>query len=336
MARRNFEELRLLSKVSKLYYEEGFTQSEIVKKLSLSPSKISRLIQQAKDVGIVRISVLPPPGIYSDLEVKLEQKYNLLEAIVVEVDDPSNTEILTRELGTVVADYFLNTIRNGDIVGITWGTSLHRMVEALQPTEDKNIHIVQILGGLGPPESEVHATEICRQIAQLLNCQITLLNTPGIVKDIKVKEVLLSDPYVKRVFDLFPRINLALVGIGVPTPDSVVMRDGTILTKSELDQMLALGAQGDIALRFFDNFGVPIRGDLDERVIGMTLDELKNIERVVGIAGGPQKLNAIKSALVGGLVNILVTDQVSAMQLLDGGSSPGQKTRKSEMEYRHG
>ena len=324
MPKRNFEELRLLSKVSKLYFEEGYTQGEIVKKLNLSPSKISRLLQQAKDTGIVRISVLPPPGINSELEVKLERKYSLLEAIVVEVDEPTNTESLTRQLGVVVADYFLNTIRKGDIVGITWGTSLHRMVEALQPMEVKDIHVVQILGGLGPPESEVHATEICRRIGHLLGCQITLLNAPGIVKDEKVKEALLSDPYVQRVMDQFPQLNLAFVGIGVPTPDSVVMRDGSILTQSELEKMFALGAVGDIALRFYNSFGVPICCDLDRRVIGITLDQLKKIERVVGIAGGPQKFDAIKSALVGRLVNILVTDQITAMKLLEGSQSTQQ------------
>lgn len=332
MPKRNFEEMRLLSKVSRLYYEEGFTQGEIVKKLNLSPSKISRLIQQAKDAGIVRISVIPPSGVYSELEIKLEQKYDLLEALVVEVDESYSAEALTRQLGVLAAEYFLNSTKSGEIVGITWGTSLHQMVEALQPMQ-RNIQVVQILGGLGPPESEVHATEICRRIGHLLSCQITLLNAPGIVRDEKVKEALLSDLYVQRVIDLFPRLSIAFVGIGVPTPDSVVMRDGSILTQTELNYMLGLGAVGDIALRFFDSTGSPISSDLDRRVIGITLDQLKQIERVVGIAGGPHKIDAIKSALAGKLINILVTDQHTARQLLHGKPSsrqdlPAQQARR--------
>jgi DNA-binding transcriptional regulator LsrR (DeoR family) len=108
---------------------------------------------------------------------------------------------------------------------------------------------------------------------------------------------------------------MAYVGIGAPCR-SVVIRDGNIMSQAELEGLLKLGAVGDIALRYFDQDGRPICGELDERVIGITLEELKKIEWVVGVAGGVEKLQAIRGALLGKNVNVLITDQHTAMELL--------------------
>jgi len=190
------------------------------------------------------------------------------------------------------------------------------MVAALQPRPTPGAHVVQIIGGLGPPESEVHATDLCRRLAQLLQCHFTLLPAPGIVDHAVAKEVILSDSHVRRAFELFPRISVAYVGVGAPTPDSVIMRDGSILTWEELNNLLKKGAVGDIALRFFDAMGRPVISEIDERVIGITLEELRQIKRVVGVAGGPQKVEVLRGALRGGLINVLITDHMTAYQLV--------------------
>ena len=311
------EELRLLSKVSKLYYEEGLNQDDIVVKLQLSRSKISRLLKQAREEGIVKITVNSPPGIYSDLETRLENQYGMREVIVVEVSDADSQDIVSRELGVAAAAYLLRTIREKDLIGISWGSTLRSMVNAVQAHAVPEAHIVQIIGGLGRPESETHATDLCRRLSRLLSCRLTLLPAPGIVANLQAKQAMLSDIYLQRALDLLPKLTVAYVGIGSPTPDSVMIRDGNIISKPELDDLLAKGAVGDIALHFFNRDGEMISSDIDQRVIGISMEQLSKLERVVGAAGGPQKVNVVRGALCGKLINVLITDQVTAAQLVE-------------------
>ncbi|WP_448336157.1 sugar-binding transcriptional regulator [Bellilinea sp.] len=310
------EDLRLLAKISKMYYEENLTQDEIMERLQLSRSKVSRLLNRAHERGIVKITIVPPPGLFSELESELERQYHLKEAVVVEVEESASQATVAREIGNAAAGYFLRTLQDNDVIGISWGTTLGEMVAALQPRSAPGAHIIQLIGGLGPPESEIHATDLCRRLAQLLRCKLTLLPAPGIVDRSEVKNMFLSDSHVNHAFSLFSSINVAYVGIGSPAPDSVIMRDGSILSWEEMNSLLKKGAVGDIALRFFDDMGHPIKNEIDERVIGISLEELRRIKRVVGVAGGPQKVNVIRGALRGGLINVLITDQMTAQQLL--------------------
>ena len=311
------EEIRLLTKVSKLYYEERMRQDEIVSRLNLSRSKVSRLLQQARDEGVVRITVFEPSGIYTDLETKLEKRYHLQEAIVVEAHQPENQAIVSREIGVAAASYFARTVRSDDTIGISWGSTLNEMVEELEPMDLPNVQVVQIIGGLGRPESEMHATDLCRRMARRLNCKMTLLPVPGIVDDQNTRAAFLSDSHVQNAINLFSKIRLAVVGIGAPSPDSVVMRDGEILSSDEMENLVRLGAVGDIALRYFDAYGESVNTELDQRVIGMGLAELAKVERVVGVTGGPWKKSAILGALRGNLINVLITDHVTATHLLE-------------------
>jgi DNA-binding transcriptional regulator LsrR (DeoR family) len=307
---------RLLTRVSKMYYEQELTQQKIADRLYLSRPKVSRLLKQARDEGIVQINVLSSPDIYTDLEEKLETKFELLEVVVLEAPEPYLQEIVTRELGIAAAGYFERTARDGDTIGISWGSTLSAMIHALRPTEAHELHIVQVIGGLGPPQAESHATSLCTRMAQTLDSQVTLVAAPGIVDSEEVKAVLMSDSHVEAAFQQFGSIDVAFVGVGAPTPTSVVMRDGSIISPGELDELVRAGAVGDIALRYFDIDGNPVSTSIEERVIGITREELRSLARVVGVAGGPEKHEAIRGALLGGLVNVLVTDHLTAEFLL--------------------
>jgi DNA-binding transcriptional regulator LsrR (DeoR family) len=115
---------------------------------------------------------------------------------------------------------------------------------------------------------------------------------------------------------MFKQLDFAFVGIGAPNPESVLIRDGSIISNSELGMLLQKGAVGDIALRFFDSQGQAVQSEIDNRVIGITLDQLKQSGRVIGIAGGPGKLPSIMGALSGKFINVLITDSVTAEKLL--------------------
>ena len=307
---------RLLTKISKLYYEQELTQQEIADRLHLSRPKVSRLLQEANAHGIVRITVSSPVGFHTDLEQELEKRFDLLEVVVVEVGDQSTQEVIVRNLGIAAAQYLQRTLIDGDVIGLSWGTTLSVMVNALSPMVTTNTHVVQIIGGLGPPEAEAHASDICRRFARLLDSKLTLIAAPGIVDTLETKQALLSDSHIRRAFDLFGAITMAFVGIGAPLPTSIVMRDGSIMSQDQLDHLLELGAVGDIGLRFFDACGQLIKSSLNDLVFGITLDQLKQVDRVVGVAGGLQKYQAVCAALRGSLINVLITDAPLANKLL--------------------
>lgn len=311
----NSEEIRLLTKISKLYYEEGIRQEEIVSRLNLSRSKVSRMLQKAREEGIVRITVLEPAGIYTDLETRLEKKFELQEAIVVEAHQPESQLMVAREIGIAAADYLARSIQPNDTVGVSWGSTLNEMVEELEPMDLPGVQVVQIIGGLGRPESELHATDLCRRMARRLNCKMSLLPVPGIVKDEKTRAAFLSDNHVQHTLQLFNQIKIAFVGIGVPSLNSVVMRDGEILSHEELQALVLRGAVGDIALRYFDVYGQSVPSELNHRIIGIDMTELSKVKHVVGIAGGPLKMSSILGALRGKLINVLITDHITANQL---------------------
>lgn len=310
------DEQRLLVKVSKMYYEEGLTQDDIILRLGLSRSKISRLLQQARDEGIVQITVVTPKHLFSELETRLEKSFGLYEAIVVEAHAGDGQETIIRDLGIAAAGYLERSVGPATVLGISWGSTLHSMVAALRSNHLPNAKVVQIIGGLGQPEAEVHATDLCHRMARSLGSQLALLPAPGIVATEQAREVLLTDAYVQRTIALFNQLGIIFVGIGAPVPDSVLMRDGSIISQADLDDLLQKGMVGDIALRFFDALGLPVESEIDKRVIGITLEQLKQAGRVVGIAGGPEKFQAIQGALRGKLINVLITDSLNAERLI--------------------
>ncbi len=235
---------------------------------------------------------------------------------MVEVERGASSHSTARELGHAAADYLQRTIEPGDIIGLSWGTTLNAMVNALQPIDIQDVHIVQMIGGLGAPEAEIHATDICRRIARLLDAKLSLIPAPGIAKNQQVKEALLSEYHVHETLGLFSRIRVAFVGIGIPTLTSVLGRDSTIMPPDRLNELHAMGAVGDIGLHFFDVWGRPVNSALDTLVIGASREEMQNMERVVGVAGGMEKLAAIFGALSGGWLDVLITDSQVATGLL--------------------
>ena len=180
----------------------------------------------------------------------------------------------------------------------------------------ESVSVVQALGGLANMTNETHATEITRRLALALGGTPFFLPAPGVAASRRAHEAFLDDPQVSNTLSKARTATIVLAGIGVPRPESLLVQEGSIVRWEELDQLLGLGAVGDINLRFFDNNGAPIQSDLNDRVIGMTLDDIKQVPTVVALAGGPAKLNAIHAAATAGLINVLITDNFTAQALL--------------------
>lgn len=291
-----------------MYYDQEYNQQQIADRLHLSRPKVSRLLKQAREVGIVQISVAKPSESFIEMENLLERKYGLKEVIIVDAGSQDSENSIKKQIGQEAANYLLRTISDGDTIGVTWGTTLQAMVDSMSPKQTENTHIIQALGGVGPPEDKAHTTDISRRLSQLLNSRLTLLPAPGIVGSKKAKQVLHSDRQVKAALNLFSSIDTLYVGIGAIKTNPVLHKNNDEIPRELYDEIIQSGAVGDVALRFFDADGNPVSSGLNELTIGITIQEIEKIDTVVGIASGLKKSNVILGALNGKFIDVLITD----------------------------
>ena len=309
-------ETRLMVKLARMYYVQGLRQQDITESLGVHQSTISRLLKRARESNIVRMIVDVPRGVHSELEEQLEAKYGLREAFVV--DCPDDEEHMIRELGAAAAFQLETILRPKERIGISsWSRHLLAMVDQLHPTpRAEGGLVIQMLGGVGTPELQGRATQLANQLSKLIGANPVLLQAPGVTGSAKARDLLIKEPYVHETMEYFPTLDLALVGIGALKPSALLESSGNTFKKAELQTLQKLGAVGDICMRFFNEDGLEIQSPLLDRVIGIDLPTLKRVNRIVGIAGGPSKFRAIKAAITGKLINVLITDQKTAQRLV--------------------
>jgi DNA-binding transcriptional regulator LsrR (DeoR family) len=312
------DELRLMTKVARLYYEREMRQGEIAAMMGISQASISRLLNSAKEAGIIRITVNIPNGVNSEIEEQVTQKFDLKDAIVVDCEDDRDEILLQREIGSAAAYYVETIIHNNDVVGISsWSSTLLALVDAMHQVPGRTgIQVVQILGGIGNPSAEVHANRLTGRFASLVNGTAHFLPAPGILGSEAALKVLLADQYVREATQLFDRVSIALVGIGDIEPSKLLTLSGNVFSLDEQEELRGKGAVGDILLRFFDEGGKLVKGPLSNRVVSMSLEQLTRANRAIAVAGGTRKHKAILGALRGKWINVLVTDRRSAEWLL--------------------
>ncbi|MEO8563054.1 MAG: sugar-binding transcriptional regulator [bacterium] len=316
---RSAPDLYLLSKVSTLYYLRDQTQQEIAERIGLSRPAVSRLLRDAQTHGIVQITISPPEGLHLDLETRLEELFGLGVVRVVPVETGTSPELLRRQIGATAAGFLARSVQPGESIGLAWGTTLGAMVQAMSPLATENVHVVQTLGGIGPPSAEAYAAELVRRLAQLLGASPVLFPTPGVVGTAEVRDVLRRDPHVRAALEHFDALDTVYVGIGA-IGTNTVLNDGHSMPPGTYEALKAAGAVGDIALRFFDADGAPVKSSLDDRILGITAEQLHKVPRVVAVAGGPEKVEAILAALKSKMVDVLITDHDTAEELVRRGS----------------
>lgn len=311
---------RFMVKIARKYYEDDMTQAEIASLYGISRQKVQRLLDQGKKSGVIQILIRPPLHVYENFERDLEQLYGLREAVVVDAEPSWGEESLRASIGLGAAEYLLKIIRENLKITISWGETLSCMAKSLSQQliikKYKNMKIIQGLGFVSEPSRDSHSCEIVNILAGMLNAKKYLLSAPGIAVSREAREYFLNDPNVSEVLRMARCADVAFLGIGVLTPDTMVMKRKDSILWSEMEELKKRGAVGDITLRYFDKNGVLIPSDIDQRVVGLTLEEVRRIEHVVGVAGGLGKVEAIRGALIGKLINVLITDHVTAQALI--------------------
>jgi DNA-binding transcriptional regulator LsrR (DeoR family) len=311
-----FPDLRFITKAARLYYEERLTQTEIAGKLGISQVAVSRLLRRAEEYGIVRTTVISPPGAFAELEGLLEERFGLSQVVIAEAARDAEEAVLNA-IGSAAAQLLETTLKSGEVIGISsWSASLLSMVDQMHPVRKiQNCTVVQMLGGIGSPSAEKHANHLATRLARLVHGDARFLPAPGVVGSAGAAKILSQDPYVRETLEFFDRITLALVGIGSLEPSALVASSGNSFSAEELEIIQHNGAVGDICLRFYDANGREVKEPFGNRVIGIDLERLRRIRTTVGIAGGKRKFPAILAGLRGKWINTLVTDQYTADRL---------------------
>lgn len=311
-------ELRLIARVAQMYHVEGKRQADIADVLRLSQATVSRMLKRAEQERIIRTTVIPPPGTFADLETALRGQYGLTEAIVIDCTEDRDGAIMAR-IGEAAAHFLEVTLQQDEVIGVSsWSQTLLRMVDNIHPFRNaKAKHIVQILGGMGDASVQIHATELTARLAKLTGGEPRLLLVQGITSSREAKLVMLADPVVRGTMDLFGRLTLAIIGIGAVEPSEMLARSGNVFSRQEMAMLHEAGAVGEISFRFYDRDGKPVLTPLNERVLGITLEDLRKARRVMALAGGQAKTEAIRGALRLGIVDVLVTDRFTAARLTE-------------------
>lgn len=309
------EKLFLLSEVASLYYNHNMTQSEIANRIFTSRSKISRLLKEAKDKGIVQIKINEPWERDIDLEDQITNMFHLKDIRVLNTKNSSTDEILSK-LGRLGAYYLENIIDKDTILGVSWGKTIFNTINFLNNNKNIPLTVVQIMGAASKNNPEIDAIDLTRRIAQTYGGKYHYLYAPLYVEDIASKETLIKDPIIADTLNLAKHSSIVLTGLGTVDNESETTLWRGYLNSYTRHHLQSKGAVGHICAHFIDIYGNKIDLDIDKKLIGLELDDLKNIENVICIASGENKSKALLGALRGGYIKTLITDDKTIHKLL--------------------
>lgn len=298
--------------VAWLYYADQLTQSEIADVLGVSRATIVKLLQEARERGVVTIRINTEAANRTRLSRALAERYGLSGVTLI----PSLAgRPLVARLGDAGARVLADTIREGDIIGVAWGRTVLAVARALSmPEAVARLTVVQVSGSSAGSTADF-SPELCSSlIASRLSARCVNLLAPAVVSTPELRDRLLEEPWLVKQFGLIRSANRILFGVGDLGASSTV-REAELAGGDTLDHYVGNGAVAAIIGRLIDAEGRPVAGELDHRMIGITLDELGRIPSRLCVAGGSAKLAAIHAALVGGYATHLVTDVETAAAL---------------------
>jgi deoxyribonucleoside regulator len=329
---------RLLVKVAQLYHLQGLNQDQIGRQVGISRSKVSRMLKEARERGLVEISIHYPGRFSLDLERQLESELGLREAVVVNVGGVAGAPGLSSIAGAA-SDYLLRVLKPGDVLGLSGGATVSLMAQ-LMPAAVENITVMQLgtaVAYLGD-RATYSSAEVALQVAQKLGSmeRLVLIPVPFLLDSETIRDALLRDTGVRRAMARLASCTIAVVGIGTVESESeaaerigarhsgngrthssdVTRRQVVPVTDEDLSELRQAGAVGEICTRFFDASGQPCITSLDRRMVAIDLDQFRAVPLVVGVASGKQKARAILGAVRGGYIKSLVTDDATAKELL--------------------
>lgn len=309
----------LLVTVASLYYELNQNQQEIADRLEISRSSVSRLIKEARDLGIVEIRINRPT--YRDyvLEQALLDAFGLQDAYVLTTRQEQGDDERLVAVGRLAAIYLkrvIDVLPPHSCIGIAWGTGVHAAVQAVQEDHGRQLDVVQILGSVGAPDPVIDGPDLARTLAAKLGGRHHDLHAPVLVEQEGLRAMLYNESSVREGLRRARSVALAVTGIGTVQDEAASFLRAGHLSVADLAHLRALGVVGETVGRFFDIEGRSAGFAINERIIGIDLDDLRCIPRVLAVARGLPKTAAILGALRGRYLTVIATDDITARAVL--------------------
>jgi deoxyribonucleoside regulator len=315
---------QLTAAVARWYYVDGMSQEQIGARAGVSRSVVAKLLDEAKKLKIVEISVRPPIPTVPDLESRLTQCFGLQTARVLERRTADEDEALAA-LGRLGALVLGQLLKDNMVFGIAWGTASQAVVHALAPRTLTGVRVVQLVGSVGMSFRQIDAAEQVHRAARVLQAQHVYINAPLVVSSPQVAVALRQDHSIAEVLELASRSDVALLGIGATDPERSTTHQAGYISADELAELRAAGSVGAFCHFYYDIDGrrTPLRR-LEDCGIGISWDDLHRFGQVVAVAGGKHKARAILGALRTGIPHVLVTDDAAAEAVLALAGSPAR------------
>lgn len=322
------EEIKLITKICYMYYYEEKVQSKIAKRFNITRQMVSKLIQKAKDEGILKIIIESPLKVVTELEIGLESKYNLKDVIVIQ-NDTISYEDLNQKLGKAAGEYFRKVAMSNLNIGVGFGSSLEAMAEHINMDVTginfDEIKIVQLVGGINSNYSYDNSQYIMSLLGKKIDAQVIYLNAPYMVEEKEVRESIIKSSIYRKLLNLYDHLDYAFVQIN---PATRIYRTDTLdMKKRDINYLDVLGinylnnvdAVGEVCLNYFNDRGHFVDTRIDDKIITIPHKKFRNIKKLVGIVGGEERHKAALGAVQSKMFDVLITDEDTAKYLLMNG-----------------
>ena len=310
-------EHRLCARVARLYYESGMTQEQIGEFLGLSRMKVNRLLGLATKSGVVQIQIVGPDEPHAELMHRLQLEFRLKDVRVI--PDPLPEQSLRALLAAAMADWLADRLDDELVIGLGLGRTVALIPGTFSVPRPVNCRFVTLEGVGVSPNAGFAAYDVTSRLAEAAGGTAGIISAPTFVSTPSTREALMAEPSVSASLEVARGAALMIQSVGTVTTDALLFRHGT-LTAGDLTHLQQAGAVGDALGHFFDAEGTRIPWPTDELHIGLTLDDMKGCPTSALVAGGEDKVLAIRGAIRGGFANALIVDAATADKLMELGA----------------
>ncbi|MFT8211790.1 MAG: sugar-binding transcriptional regulator [Symbiopectobacterium sp.] len=305
----------LLTEIAVAYYQDEITQEEIAKKFGISCIKVGRLLKRAKEEGIVEINVRYHPVFSTRLEQQLLERFPIKRALIA-LDHPEEEQ--RRQVAALVSNHLAVTLKDGMVVAVGQGRNVSGVADHVGNVTERHCKFICGIGGTHRPGDAINADHISRRLAKKFGGSSETLYAPAYVENRALKQAFMQNGTIKKTLDRARKADIALVGIGDMNENSYMVKLGWFTPQEIVDASLNQGVIGDIAgYDFFNAQGQHIDTVMHDRVIGVSIEELRNIPCAIAIASENTKALAILGALRTGAIDIIATSASNIRTILN-------------------
>lgn len=322
-ARRMAYDMRQLLEVARMYHVEKLSQQEISEQLGLSRPKVSRVLSEAEEQGIIQVTIVDPTRDTAELAQRLIERFGLKDAFVADTVGLSGSKAF-EALGRAGAEYLVRLLNPQDVLGVAWGRTTLEIARQMPEWPVREATVASLIGCPYENALDEDVFEVARMLARKLQAALHILYTPVIVSSPEARDVYLADAHTAAAMKQIDYCNIAICCIGNFWRRGRLYRSGYV-TPEKFDELTKRGAVGCVCAHFYDKDGRPVDDELDSRAIAITLDALKEKAWSIGVSMGLEKIDAIMGALRGGFINVLITESDTAKALLE---RAGKKSKR--------